>query len=372
MTHTPHLLHVFPTFCAAGAQVRTATLMRAFGDEYRHTVVSCDGRTEATALTGGVDLRVRPWEPASGPMGAIRAARAMLKAEQPDLLLTYNWGSMDTILAARAMRLGRHVHHEDGFNADEAVTLKGRRNWTRRISLRSTDLIVPSSKLQTIAKKVWRLPRVHLVPNGVDAAQFAHDPAKRSAFRGEHGIDEASFVIGAVGHLRAVKNFGRLLRAAAAAPWPEGVKPHVVIVGAGEEAEALQAVADQCAGLEVTFTGHLADLAGAYSAFDVFCLSSDSEQQPISLLEAMAAEVPVAATDVGDIGATLPPEGHRFLAPLGPDVETALGDAFVRLAASPETRRELSSLGRLRLEDAYSLDAMVSTYRKIYEAARRR
>ncbi|QDV06874.1 Putative glycosyltransferase EpsF [Planctomycetes bacterium Poly30] len=368
----PHLLHVFSTFCPAGPQVRTVTLMHGWGASYRHTIVACDNRTEASQLiqvNRGVEVAYRPFTPGSGPMAAARYFRELIAEVKPDALATYNWGAMDAVLAAKSMRFGAHVHHEDGFNADETDGLKGRRNWTRRLSLRSSEIIVPSAKLEGIAKKTWRLPRVHLIPNGVDAELFANDPAKGAAFRERHGISADAFVIGTVGHLRPVKNFGRLIRAAAGATFPDGMKPHLVIVGDGPERAKLEAIAQEVTSrIQVTFTGHTSDLVPAYSAFDVFSLSSDSEQQPVSLLEAMAAGVPAATTDVGDISRTLPPEARVHVVPLGVNVEATLGAAFSRLAASKEKRDELARLGLERVRAEYSHGAMIAAYQTIFSS----
>ena len=374
MTGAPrHLVHVFPTFCAAGAQVRTTTLMRAFGAQFRHTVVSCDGRVEAADLAEGVELRLRSFEPPPGPMGAVRFFRHLLDEERPDLLLTYNWGSMDAVLAARSARLNRHVHHEDGFNADEADRLHSRRNWARRVSLRSTDLVVPSENLLRIARKTWRLSRSHLIPNGIDANRFRRDAAAGAAFREAHGIPADAFVLGAVGHLRPVKNFPRLVRAAADAPFPADRPGVVCVVGEGPERGAIEAAAAAAEGkVQVVLTGHLTELAAAYSAFDAMAITSDSEQQPVSLLEAMAAEVPVVATDVGDVSQTLPPEARVFVVPLGARVEADLAGAIGRLAGAAEQRGELARVGLERVRERYSLDAMVATYGELYEGALRR
>ncbi len=351
-------------------------LMRAFGDRYRHTVVSCDGRTEAAELAPGVDLTPATWSPDGGAMAGVKFARRLLRQVKPDLLLTYNWGAMDTVLAARTSGFKRLVHHEDGFNADESVTLKGRRNWTRRLALRSTDVIVPSANLERIAKGTWRLRRVQLIPNGVDASLFARSPSAAAAFRAAHGIPEDAFVVGAVGHLRPVKNFGRLIRAMAQATgsneWPEGLRPHLLLVGEGGERNALEAEAAKAAHLEVTFTGHIRGLSDAYSAMDVFALSSNSEQQPVSLLEAMSAGCPVVATDVGDISATLPAEGRRLLAEVGPDAEAKMAGAITQLARDPEQRSRLAELGLERVKENYSLPAMVDAYGAAFERAMER
>ncbi|MEM9382729.1 MAG: glycosyltransferase [Planctomycetota bacterium] len=368
MAEPAHLIHVFATFCAAGPQVRAAALMDAFGDRFRHTVLAVDGRTEALELVREARVEAAPWAPDGSAMAGIRFGRDLLRESRPDLLLTYNFGSMDAVLAARTARFDRHVHHEDGFNVDEAQRLKGRRNWARRIALRSTDVIVPSANLEKIARGTWRLPRVHLIPNGIDAARFERDAAAGRAFRAAHGIGPEEVVVGAVGHLRPVKNLGRLIRAAAGAAFPDGVRPRVVIVGDGSEREALERAAAECSDrIAVTFTGHLENLSPAYSAFDVLGISSDSEQQPISLLEAMAAGLPVAATDVGDVASTLPPEARAHVVPSGPGAERDLGVALAGLVADPERRAALGALSEERVKASFSLDGMVEAYREVYD-----
>ncbi|MEZ6013648.1 MAG: glycosyltransferase [Planctomycetota bacterium] len=372
----PHLLHVFTTFCAAGSQVRTTQLMNRFGARYRHTVIARDGRTEATALLAeDVPCEVMELPRLEGPLAGVRAMREALEAARPDLLMTYNWGTMDAVLAARSVRLARHVHHEDGFNADEAARLKGRRNFTRRVTLRRTDVIVPSRTLERIARRRWRLPRVHFIANGVAIERFGYDQARGAAFRAELGIPAEALVVGSVGHLRGVKCFPRLVRAAAAIdPAGLGGRPvHLVIVGEGEERGAIEAAAARSRppGGAVHLPGHKQDLAGAYSAFDVFTLTSDSEQQPVSLLEAMAAGRPVVATDVGDIAATLPAAGRDGIVPLGTGaaVEEALGRALTRLLADPDLRARMGAAGRAHVAQEYDPDRMAVAHEAIWRGA---
>lgn len=370
----PHVLHVFATFCAAGSQVRTAALVNAFGEAYRHTFVVCDGRTEAVALLDpGVQFELAPLPRVEGPLGMLRAMRQVLAQHAPDLLLTYNWGTMDAVLAARSLRLRHHIHHEDGFNIDEAKRLKARRNFTRRVALRSTDLFVPSRTLEQIARRKWRLPRVHFIPNGVDATRFAADPVQGAAFRASLGIPADALVIGSIGHLRAVKNFPRLVRAAAAIdPRAVGGRAvHLVLVGEGEQRATIEAAAARCAppGGKVHLPGHIVDLKGAYSAFDVFTLTSDSEQQPVSLLEAMSAGCAVAATDVGDIRLSLPSEARGQCVPLGPHVEAGLAEAFARLLGDDALRARLGEVGRRHVQHEFSLERMQDAHAKLWRAA---
>lgn len=375
------LLHVFPTFVAAGLQQRAVQLMAAFGRRFRHTVVACDGRVDALALLPpGIDTRVVPPPAGSGPLGSVRAWRRLLAGERPDLLLTYNWGSFDAVLAGRSLGLAAHVHHEDGFNHDEAVRQKTRRVLARRFGLRRAyRIVVPSHNLVRIALEVWRLPpeRVQLVSNGVHTDRFRpEDPGRPErggpALREGLGIPADALVVGSVGHLRPVKNYPRLVEACAALPAQRyaarGV--HLVLVGDGEERADLERLAGlhPPPGGRVHFLGHRDDLPPLYRAMDVFALSSDSEQQPVSLLEAMACGVPVVATDVGDIRAVLPPEAGGQVVPLAQGVP-GLARALDALLGDPERRRALGELGLERARSDYSFAAMLAAYGALYEAA---
>ena len=87
-----------------------------------------------------------------------------------------------------------------------------------------------------------------------------------------------------------------------------------MLIGDGPERDALQALAQELGVAErVHWAGHVAEPASLIKAFDIFAMSSDTEQMPISLLEAMAAGLPTAATDVGDIKAMLPEQAARFV-----------------------------------------------------------
>ena len=143
------VLHVFSNFVPSGPEIRTVRLIGAFGGEFLHSIVSMDGRTEAAALLpAGVDVRLLPNPPKAGSLATARRLRRLLVAERPDLVLTYNWGAFDMLLAARAAGFRRVVHHEEGFNEDEAESYKLRRVLARRLVLPGVHrLVVPSQRL---------------------------------------------------------------------------------------------------------------------------------------------------------------------------------------------------------------------------------
>lgn len=372
---SPHLLHVFSTFVPAGPEMRTVHLIDALGLEFRHSIVAMDGRTDAAArLSKTAPVRILESPPRAGSLATIRALRALIRSEKPDLVLSYNWGAFDAVFATRSLRFRAHVHHEDGFNADEVGSFKRRRVLTRRVFLRGVSrVVVPSKKLARIASGVWKLPdeRVRYVPNGVRLARFA--PADgRAALREKIGIPPGALVVGYVGHLRPEKNPLRFLRAMARVD-PE-LGAHALVLGDGPERKGMEELAAKSPSLfgRVHLLGHVADPSEHYRAMDVFALSSDTEQMPVALVEAMACSLPCVATDVGDVKDILPESQADFVLPLGAH-ETAwpLAEKISELLRDPEQRRALGAANRARVEREFTFDKMLAAYREEYLAAMR-
>lgn len=363
----PHLLHVFSNFVPTGPEIRTVHLIEAFGRSLRHLILSMDGRTSAAdRLPPEVDVRILASPPKAGSFATARRLRRVLAEEEPDLVLTYNWGAFDMLLAARSAGFRRIIHHEEGFNEDEAESFKRRRVLARRLVLPGVGcLIVPSERLRSVATGLWKVPpdRVRLIPNGIRLDRFARRDG-HPELRARLGIPAGAVVVGSVGSFRAVKNFTRLLDAVAAA----GPEVHLLLVGDGEERATLEAraAAPDLAG-RVHFAGYQKDPAPYYRALDLFALSSDSEQMPVCLLEAMASSLPAVSTDVGDVRAMLPPEQAPFLAPLaGAATAPALGARIAELARSPEIRERLGGANRRRAEASFAFEGMCDAYRDVY------
>lgn len=366
----PHLLHVFSNFVPTGPEIRTIHLIAAFGRGFRHSILSMDGRTSAAELLPKeLDVRLLESPPKAGSFATAKRLRKLLAEESPDLVLTYNWGAFDMLLAARSAGFRRVIHHEEGFNEDEAESFKRRRVLARRLVLPGVSrLIVPSERLRSVATSLWKVPpeRIRRIPNGIHLEGFARRDG-HPELRARLGIPAGAAVVGSVGSFRAVKNFSRLLEAVAAA----GPEVHLLLVGDGEERPALEAraAASDLAG-RVWFAGYQRDPAPYYRAMDLFALSSDSEQMPVCLLEAMASSLPAVSTDVGDVRAMLPAEQAPFLVSVnGAATATALGARIAELARSPEARERLGSANRRQAEARFAFEEMCAAYRDVYASA---
>ncbi|HEV7515200.1 MAG TPA: glycosyltransferase, partial [Thermoanaerobaculia bacterium] len=331
-----------------------------------------DGRTSAAErLPADAAVRLLDNPPKAGSLQTASRLRAVLRRESPDLVLTYSWGAIDALLAAVTLGYRRVVHHEEGFNADEAESFKKRRIYARRLLLpRAHRVVVPSERLLRIATGLWRLhpERVRMIPNGIHLDAYSPadgNPELRQALR----IPAAAPVVGSCGHLRPVKNYLRLLEAAAAVDPRYNL--HVLLVGEGEERAALEARAARpdLAG-RVHLVGYQADPAPYYRAMDLFALTSDSEQMPVCLLEAMASCLPVVATDVGDVRTMLPPEQAGLLVPLaGEGTAARLGHHLEEALADGDLRLRLGLANRRRVAESYAFESMCIAYRGLYEEA---
>ena len=362
----PRLLHVFPAFGTGGPEVRTALLINAM-PEFSHGILSLNGDASGKArLDAPQSVAVTVPPSATGMRGRLKALARVLEASRPDALVTYGWGGTDAILAARLAHLPRPLHIEDGFLPDEAERQKFARLQVRRLAFRAAAaVVVPSRTLERIATDQWWLPAHHVrfFPNGIDTVRFApgsSDSVGRA--RTSIGATAGELVVGTVAALRPDKNHSRLLRAFARLVQTGPAR--LVIVGDGlcrsaleEEARALGVLA------RVTFTGAAVDPSTFYHAMDIFALSSDTEQMPLSVLEAMASGLPVVSTDVGDVADMLvPPAGGLVI----PREVSALEVALGRLGSDPAERRRMGAANRARAVAVYSLTEMIERYRSAF------
>lgn len=354
------ILHVFPSFAIGGQQARLASLARGLGRGYRHFIVALDGEHGARALFSReikasfstLRMKKTSWISASN----IWRLRKIIISTAPNLLCTYNWGSIEAIIANKTGPRTPHVHFEDGFGPDETLEKQSsKRVLVRRWLLRNTQVVAPSVGLEAAAKTKWKLRNVCRLENGVDFDRLQAGSRSHST----------AVVVGSLGALRKEKNYGRLIAAFLAADRSKAAR--LEIVGGGPEHDELrqQARNDE----RISLPGATADAAQAYSRFDIFALSSDTEQAPISLMEAMASGLPVLATNVGDIADMVSEENLPYVTPLGD--EEAYAFALAQLLQNPSARASIGAANRKKAKECFSLERMIDAHRALYDRVMR-
>jgi glycosyltransferase involved in cell wall biosynthesis len=209
---------------------------------------------------------------------------------------------------------------------------------------------------------------VERVQKGVDAALFQPSgPSLRSALR-----LQSKRVVITVARLVPLKNLRLLLDAIAIAR--ERVPDvHLIVVGDGPEARALK---DYAINLDlsdcVTFAGYIAqaDTPDYYRAADLFALSSDFDNSPNVLLEAMACGLPIVTTDVGGVRDFVADPVGGLVVP--PRDAGALASAIGRYLVAPEARREAGAYNRSRVTAEFTWRAsalrLLDVYRQVIAA----
>ena len=366
----PRILHLHSAFDPGGKEVRSVRLINAFGQDAEHAIVSGDleRRGAARLLDPSVKVRWPKFPALRGKPFPNRLRRLAEAMRGYDLVLTYNWGAMDAVMAhtlfAQAFHLPPLIHHEDGFNEDEANGLKPTRNLYRRIALgRTYALVVPSRTLERIALDVWQQPpgKLRRIANGIRTPDYGGkaDPGLLPGLL-KH---KDEYWIGTLAGLRKVKNLPALVRAIA--PLPD--EWQLVIAGEGPEREAILAEArDQGVEDRVHLPGFV-DPARIAALFDLFALSSESEQFPISVVEAMAAGLTIVAPDVGDVREMVSDENRPWIVPAHD--EKALADALWRITGDVASTRRIGAANQAKARAEYDEATMIERYRKLYWGA---
>ena len=207
---------------------------------------------------------------------------------------------------------------------------------------------------------------VGVVYNGIDVGP-PPDASARARVRERMDAASEAVVIGTIARLDPVKDLGTLIRAAAQVAAHLPVR--VAIVGDGSERESLRQLA-AASGVEsaVRFLGHRDEAREWLAGCDVYVNSSISEGVSLTILEAMAAALPIVATRVGGTPEVVDESCGRLVAARDPG---ALAAALLDLARDPAQRQALGHAARARVETRFTLDRMVGEYRTAYLEPRR-
>lgn len=207
------------------------------------------------------------------------------------------------------------------------------------------------------------IQKVHVIRNGIDCDRFVPNPTARDCLRQELGLRAETPLVGIVAALRSEKNHLMLVDAAARLV-NQHPDVHWIIVGDGPERDAIETrarelgVADQ---LHLLGTRH--DTDKVVAALDVFTLCSLNEASPVSILEALACEVPVIATDVGSVSESIIDGQTGYLIP-SQDTD-AMCERIAGLLVDDEQRRTMGRAGRELVKQTGSLDSMVDGYQQM-------
>ena len=262
-----------------------------------------------------------------------------------------------------------HTPHVLPFEQRIGWLSRGIYRWTELLAGRITTQLIALSaheKRLMIRSGIARPQQVRIVQNGVELRQ-PMSPSARRAKRRELSLSPDAFVVGCVGRLVEQKGHIHLVRSARRVV---DVIPNAVflIAGDGPLREELRAESARL-GLadRVRFLGLRDDVRELMEVFDVFALPSLWEAMPYTILEAMAAGVPVVASSVSGLGEFVQDGKQGLLVP--PEDQDALAHAIVALGSNVARRAEMGSMARRRGYERYRVAQFVANVECLYRGA---
>ncbi len=293
-------------------------------------------------------------------ISAVFALKKFMKEHNIEILHTHNYKSDVIGLLAAKWASIPIVSTAHGFT-EVTKSVSGYEKLDRWILKKFFDNVMVVA--ETVLSD-FHSPRKKVIANGLDVARFEENKESRRKFRAAYHIADHETLIGIVGRLSVEKNQELFIHAAHDFLRQEkNVK--FVIVGNGPEEERLKSLV-MAYGLkkEIIFTGLMEDIAGVYQGLDIFSLTSNTEGIPLTILEAMASRVVVAATNVGGISRIV---FHRETGMLvEKNDKTGLVKVWQELVKDSKLREQLISKAYEYVKNEFSQSVMAEKYLDCY------
>lgn len=348
-------LFLCPTLTVGGAERQWAILLpslQRLGFDVLVATLNTEGHFyDVLAATPGIETRSFAMR---NRLDVVRAAKtAGLRRWKPDVVVSQ---SIDAHVVGRAVAVLGHAPQVAVEHAGPG--LAGRRSHHRLayrlVAPRVTRVVaVSAAQAPDLRRLGFRSERVRVIPNGIDVPEHSRD---RAAVLGELGLAPETFLAVLVATLRAEKRAEFFIEAVARA---HARDPRIrgVVVGAGPCLGQARHLAAGTGSTDVIgFREHVGDYV---AAADVVALTSSVEAAPMSLLEAMALERPIVATDVGGVRDLVGDDAAILTAP---DDIDAFTEALAALALEPGRAAALGANGRTAYQARFTTSGMVAAY----------
>jgi glycosyltransferase involved in cell wall biosynthesis len=359
-----HLVGVLPALAREGFRLLVCTLTHGLGLAPRLRA----GGVEVVPPPGPGALRRLPRrhrDPLLLPLAAARLWR-VIRARRPDVVhlflpAAYLVGGACALLAGhRTVVMSRR--NLNRYQRRHRVFA-----WLERRLHRRVAAVLANSRAvhAELVREGVPPERLGLIHNGIDLDRFTGTPPRRE-LRARIGVAPSALVLVTLANLVPYKGHADLL--AALAGVSGRLPPGWTLLCAGRDDGAGRALAARAQALgladHVRWLGLRDDVPALLAASDIGILPSHEEGFSNSVLEGMAAGLPMVVTAVGgNVEAVQDGVSGRLVPPRDPE---ALGAAILELAHDPAGRRRLGDAGRARVAALFGLEACVARYRQLY------
>ncbi|MFP7753818.1 glycosyltransferase [Thermodesulfobacteriota bacterium B35] len=364
-----HVLHLVLSLQVGGAERVVVSLVRG-QKEYslKQTVCCLDeiGTLGEELIASGFSVQVLIRKPGVDWQLAWKL-RKFCRQHQVDLIHTH--GESPWFYGALASRVIpwteipciTTIH---GYGGGDRQELDGYRLWKFLCLLSRKVVFVTDVFHRELKQSGMPSDKMLTIVNGVDFTPLAIPVSSVEKLKNRYDITD-EFIIGIVARLSPIKNHALLLRAVARLASTSSRPLRLLIVGDGPERTNLESlVAEFCLDKQVVFCGEQSDVASYYALFNAFVLPSFSEGISMTILEAMAAGVPVIASAVGGNEEVIT-HGRNGLLFSSNNLD-GLVSALLAIMEDSEMARMLSREGRSSVHTTFSMKTMLKNYRQLY------
>lgn len=362
------VLHLIDSLDLGGAQEVVVNIVRgADRSRFEHEVATLHGHGIYLQRLIDSGVRVHSLSPAKWLPAHIPGLASVLWSGRFDILHCH-------LIASNLIGkpLGRlmgvpvvinHDHTNDPSRGTNALIL-GLETWANRFAAH-TIAVSASCRDFLVQREGVADDRVSIIHNAIDTTRFRPSSGQRGSARSRLGISAAGPLVAGVGRLNPQKNFPLFLDIASLVAARNG-DTRFLIAGTGPE-EALLRSKASALGLDgrITFAGYVADPREIYNACDILLMPSRFEGLPMTLLEAMAMEVPVVASRLDGIAEVV--TDHRDGLLMEPGDAGAFANAITSLLNDPEMRRSMGIAARRKIEEGFSAQRMVAEIEAVYD-----
>ena len=367
------VLHVMSNLQLGGTE-RQAVALSSGLDRRRFDVqVAClhaQGAFLGELQRRGIPIDAYPIRGLYGPAAFAQRLRLAHRLRKHRVDVIHSHGFQANLFATPAARLAR-VPVIVGSVRDLGDPLSSRQRWAQKLALRLCDRVVVNA--HAVARRCvaegYQRRRLVVIPNGIDVTGFARPITP--GWRDENGIAPDALVVAVISRLdhargvdfRGIRHFLKAARLVAGR-FPDA---RFLLVGDGTDRAALEAFARELGlGERATFTGFRRDVPEILAHSAVVVQPSLTPALSNSVLEAMAARVPVIATAVGGNPELVQDGLTGLLVP--PGDPRAIARALEILLANPGLRERLGRAGRRRVVERFSLERLTGASERLYVA----
>jgi len=361
------VLHVIDSLHLGGAQEVVLNLATCGSPRFRHEVATMHGHGIYWDRLRNAGVKVHSLSPHKYFPAYLATLPSLLLATRPDILHCHLIPS--NILAKPLGALMgvplilNHDHTNDPHRIDNKLLLALDKS-TNRFA-RHIIAVAASCREFLIRHESIPVEKITLVPNAIDLRRFTLGTISRTESRLKLALPPDVPVIAGVGRLNPQKNFSLFLDIAAALS-PRFPTLRFLLAGEGPEKEMLREKAVQL-GLadRIVFAGYVADTREVYAAADILLMPSRFEGLPMTLLEAMAMNLPVVASKLDGIAEVITDGEDGLLA--APADAPAFTDHLTRLLENPALAAQLGIAARAKIEARFSVERMTTAVESIYD-----